>query len=486
MTKPLSYPKTPQHLWEKFYHVTQTPRVSKKEEKFRQFLIQSAQDRQLRYKTDKAGNVAIYLPATVGYETHEVIIIQSHMDMVCEKLPDKDFDFENDPIEILVKNGWIVANGTTLGADNGFGVAVALALMEAPGLEHPPLELLFTVDEETGLNGALNLDKSMIEGTKIINLDTEMWGDVYIGCAGGEDYTLKGQLTTHKPQEGAAALKIEVSQLTGGHSGMDIHRGRGNAIKILSELLFEMGSLDIAIYSIVGGTAHNVIPRDAQAIINVDPKYVDDVLNVIDSKLMALKAYLPKEDLGIKILCDRVDLQTGNVVSGEQRNHLLNLLSLFPHGAYSYIFNTAGAPLVSTSSNMAICTLSDGELFIKDSMRFFNYNELISLQQKLQSIAYTYGLSIKKVSWYPSWDPEFEGALLDTAKSVYKDMFDEAIKVKAIHAGLECGILKGHLGDIEAISIGPNITSPHSPSEGLEIESANKFWHFLIKLLEML
>ncbi|HLE09751.1 MAG: hypothetical protein A2504_14635 [Bdellovibrionales bacterium RIFOXYD12_FULL_39_22] len=487
MSIPNDYPQMPKEFWQKFYEVTQVPRPSKQEKKFIEYLEKSAKSAGLKYKKDRAGNVVIYKPATAGYENHGAVIIQSHMDMVCDKTPERKIDFAKDPIELCVEDGWVCANGTTLGADNGLGCAVALGLMETKGIKHPALELLFTVDEETGLHGALELDASMVKGKKLINLDTEEWGAAYIGCAGGIDYELKGEFAGDNIGGNLLPVKIVVGGLKGGHSGIDIHRGRGNAIKILADLLWALGEKEFFISQFMGGAAHNIIPRDAVVDIWIAESDLKFLNALCTEKVKFYKTFLKEDDQALFITVAKQDKKSSHkrALQPKQQSRLLNLLNVFPHGAYGYNWE-ADCPLVTHSSNLAIVKLVDGEFYLLTSIRYLEKNEVIEVENKIDALSKTFCLQKIKGKSYPSWRPVFDSPLLEVTKRVFLQEEGEEIKVKAIHAGLECGILKDKLKELDAISLGPNIKGVHSPSERIEIESTSKFWYFFLKLLESL
>jgi dipeptidase D len=481
MTKPQGYPQDNTGIWHRFYELTQVPRPSKKEEKACEYLINFAKEKNIEFKVDSVSNIVMYVPATKGYEEKETVIIQNHVDMVCDKTPDKEFNFDEDAIDLLVENGWVTADRTTLGADNGIGCAAALALLDAD-IPHPPLELLFTMDEETGLNGALGLDGSLFKGTKLINLDTEEWGSIYIGCAGGIDYNINGNFELESTSGEVSTFKLLLGNLAGGHSGIDIHRNRANAIKLLSEFLFEARSLGICLAEFSGGKAHNIIPRDAYALITIPKENISRLEILITEKINDFKSFLNDEDQKMTLELEAWPYTPDKVLKESQFDKFIQMASLFPHGACGYNWKS-DEPLVTHSNNMAIVKIKAGELYINTSLRFFDRKEVISLEHKVISIAKSFSHSIEKGTEYPSWKPIFESKLLDVAKDVYRETFKGELEVKAIHAGLECGILKEKLGEMNAISIGPNITGAHSPSESLEIKSTNDFWNFFRAIL---
>lgn len=480
MTRPIDYPQG--SLWDKFYEISQIPRPSKKEDKFRNYLKIFARERSLKFKEDNAGNIVIYIPGTIGKETQPPVLIQNHMDMVTDALPDRKINFDKDPITLIVEDGWVKASGTTLGADNGIGCAAALALADLKNPIHPPLELLFTVDEETGLHGALNLDPTMIKSKRMLNLDTEEWGSFYVGCAGGITYELEGKYETHTPSTDGMFYEVKIAGLKGGHSGIDIHRGRGNAISLLVELLSDV-TFPFELAELRGGRSHNIIPRDSYAMIRMNPKFQTDLLDLIDQKRQDLLSYLPVEDHDLIFEAKEVPHFHKNVLGQKDTWRILSYLTFFPHGAASFQWDASG-PLPKISNNLAILLLVDGMIYIQTSFRFFNRSEVKKLEKQVSNIAGLMDLQLNKTGSYPSWDPVFKGNnLLEQVKELYQHEFHVIPEVKAIHAGLECGIIKEKLGDIDIISFGPTITGAHSPTEALEIASTQDFWIFLRKVL---
>lgn len=486
MSYPENYPVSPEHIWKRFYELSRIPRPSKEEELVVEYLKNIAKENNLEYKTDSAMNIVIYVPGTKGYENKDTVIIQNHMDMVCDKIPEKKINFSKDPIDLLVENGWLTADGTTLGADNGIGLCAALALIDDKTVEHPPLELLFTSDEETGLNGALGLDASMISGKKLINLDTEEWGSVYIGCAGGIDYDFTREKAANKPVEkDHKAYQFIVERLKGGHSGLDIHRGRLSAIKIMADILKEFNSGEILISSFDGGKAHNIIPRYCYCNLSMDEKTSGLFQEFIEEAVVKIDKYSLEEDKELRLELKETHESDLKYYTQEESNDFINLLVLFPHGAHGYYWESE-EPLVKHSNNLARVILTDKGLYIQSSLRFFERTQLGPIENQLEAISKSFNLKITKNAEYPSWAPQFESSLLDHAKNVYFENYNEEVKVLAIHAGLECGILKDKIGEIEAISIGPTIHDAHSPSEKLHIESTELFWGYFTKILKAL
>ncbi|QFU76914.1 aminoacyl-histidine dipeptidase [Halioglobus maricola] len=476
--KPDNYPVEPAHLWEHFYQFSQIPRPSKKEEAVRQYVVDLAEQGGHPWKLDEAGNLVISVAASSGREDRPTVIIQNHLDMVTVKTADKDHDFESDPLVLEVNDGWLCADRTTLGADNGLGAAAAVAVMTDNSVEHPPLELLFTVDEETGLGGALNLDASLLSGTLMLNLDTEDWNELYVGCAGGGGWQFARTFSTEPALEGSECWRLSLRGLAGGHSGVQIHEQLANAVKLLAECLREVPGLRIGAIDI--GVAHNVIPREG----NVEflcpagqQKLLQDKLNTCISRW---KSYLPEADLGVEAQLESAAAKPA--LDEVDSLQLLDLISAWPHGAQSYSL-AQPADLVDLSINLAVLRLADGELFLESSYRFFNDEQSLPLQQSVLALARAFDLEVTPDVGYPGWQPDFESPLLAQGIALHQKLFDFKPEVKAIHAGLECGILKGKKPDVDILSFGPTIRGAHSPSERLEIATVTPFWQYLKGLL---
>jgi dipeptidase D len=496
--QPEHYPADPAHLWQHFYHFTQTPRPSKQEDKIYQYIISVAQQHGHRWQRDAVGNLVIYVPATAGLETRPTVIIQNHVDMVTVKAEDKQHDFTTDGLQLVIDDGWLRADRTTLGADNGLGCAAALALMTDPSVAHPALELLFTMDEETGLGGAINLDASLLSGTKLLNLDTEDWGEVFIGCAGGRDWILTKNLTSEAIPTEYCGLRIALRGLAGGHSGIQIHQQLGNANKLMAQWLYHAEKLGVRLCSMVGGVAHNVIARSATLEV-VLPNDQREALSTLSQTLVARwQAYLPAADAGLTLTIDNLtgDNLTGDNLTGElgsptamlslpAQQTVRQLLLALPHGAQSY---SSGHPadLVDLSINLAVVKIDTEQLFVETSLRYFNAAEVEGLVETVLSIAETFQLQAKEVINYPGWQPDFNSDLLQHIKTIYQRMFGHLPEVKAIHAGLECGILLNKMTGVEAISFGPTIRGAHSPRERLEIATVKPFWQLLLQVLKTL
>ncbi len=476
--KPANYPQQPAHLWQHFYQFTQIPRPSKQEAAVRQYVIDLAEKAGHEYKLDGEGNLVIYVPASPGREESPTVIIQNHLDMVTVKTSDREHNFETDPLLLQVEDGWLGADRTTLGADNGLGCAAAIAVMTDPEVEHPALELLFTVDEETGLGGALNLDPSLLSGTLMLNLDTEDWNELYIGCAGGAGWHFSRSFSEEPVAGDAPCWELTLRGLAGGHSGVQIHEQLANAIKLLAEALRGVPGLRLA--NIDVGIAHNVIPREGSVRFSCDPGSEQQVREHLEKVREQWLAYLPAADHGVELELTSTSVTAALDTVDSLR--LLDLVSLFPHGAQAYSLEQP-ADLVDLSINLAILRLQQGELFIESSYRFFNPDQSVPLQNSVLSLARAFDLEVSADVGYPGWQPDFSSPLLEKGCELHQRMFGERPAIKAIHAGLECGILKSKKPDVDILSFGPTIRGAHSPSERLQIDTVEPFWQFLKQLL---
>jgi dipeptidase D len=473
--KPETYPQSPKHLWNIFYDFTQTPRPSRKEEKIVSYLVDLAKENSLKYVVDSASNVIIYVPGKNGRENDDSVIIQNHIDMVTDALHSVKINFAIDPILTKVDGEWLKAQGTTLGADNGIGCAAALATIFERDMIHPPLELLFTVDEETGLNGALGLEHKYLKSKKMLNLDTEEWGSLYIGCAGGIDYELTKDINLEATSQSGSFYKLQVEKFIGGHSGVDIHEQRGNAIKFLGELLDKLRSeVKYELAEIRGGKAHNIIPRDSFAILKLDDASVDQVRALASSLINQWKSFTPKNDQEFDIVIERVETEIANVLNSSDKDTIIDYMNLFPHGAHAY--NVEVRELVAISNNFAKFLVVNGKVYTQSSLRFFDREEVKGLERKVQLLGKMFAMKVENHSEYPSWKPVLDNPILDLVKETYEELHGETPHVTAIHAGLECGILRDKIGPIDVLSFGPTITGAHSPDESVHIPSVEKFW----------
>lgn len=481
MQTPAHFPSEPQNVWGYFHAITQLPRPSKQEDKVREFILAEAGKLNLQTHVDDVGNVIVYVPATKGYESHETVIIQNHMDMVTDATPDRQINFSQDPIITFRDGEWIKADRTTLGADNGIGCAAALALMNDPSISHPALELLFTIDEETGLKGAWGVDGSKLKGKKMLNLDTEEWGSLYIGCAGGIDYEFNRKVKMVPSKIHGEVYKMTVGGFLGGHSGVDIHEQRGNAIKFLLDWINSLPADSLELIEWRGGKAHNIIPRDAFAIVKLsNPEAAKEAGAKV---AVRWKSFMPKNDQNFSVSLEKSEVSANEVVDSKDFALVKGFLLAFPHGAHAYDLES---DLVALSNNLAISLLVRGQFYLQASLRFFDRGECVGLENQIVALAEGFGVDYSKNGEYPSWKPVRENKLLDLVAKKYETLFHKEAKVTAIHAGLECGILRDKIGPIDAVSFGPTIMGAHSPQERVHIPSVETFWQLLKETLKSL
>lgn len=475
---------SPQSVWSYFDQINQVPRPSKKEEKIIRFLLDFARQHGLSVQKDDAGNVLIQKPAYKGYENRVKVTLQSHVDMVCEKNKGTNHDFETDPIRTVVQDGWLKAEGTTLGADDGIGVAASLAILADKNMKHGPLEALFTVDEETGLTGAFALQSGFLTGDILINLDTEEEGELYIGCAGGK----RTEITfSYQPQDlplGYTWLQISVKGLNGGHSGSEIDKGLGNANKLLNRVLWELRrKFAIVLAELSGGNLHNAIAREAYALIGVPEKYATQVEQLCREFETDFKKELRGVDDCLQVISQGAEAPR-HIMDEVTTEHILNALYACPHGVLGMSRDVVG--LVETSSNLASVRtdLENHRVLIVTSQR----SSTNSLKDEATNIHYALftlaGAEVKHTDGYPGWKPNPDSAILQVAQEAYKTLFGHAPKVKAIHAGLECGLFLEKYPHLDMVSCGPTIIGAHSPDEKIEIASVDKWWRLLLKILE--
>lgn len=474
----------PSAIWGYFYDITQIPRPSKKEEKIRAYLLDFAKKFNLQAKQDKVGNILITKPATPGKEDLPTIILQSHVDMVCEKNSDIEHDFDNDPIETIIDGDWVKANGTTLGADNGIGVAAQLAVLASDEIAHGKIEAFFTIDEETGLTGANALEKDFLTGNLLVNLDTEEEGEIYIGCAGGKGTKAYFNYKKKDIPKKYFWFRVMVKGLRGGHSGSDIDKGFGNANKILARFLKSISGkkYDMVLSEIGGGNLHNAIPREAFALLGVKEKYKEDIRIKLNTFLADIQNELKHTEPNLDIELESVQIPS-KVINKKTTEKLILTLNACPHGVIGMSHDIPG--LVETSTNLAsVKMLPDNQIEIVTSQR-----SSVESQKKyvINMVSSTFELAGAKVvhnEGYPAWQPNAESKLLKLAQREYKTLYNKDPKVKAIHAGLECGLFLEKYPNLDMISIGPDMTDVHSPDEKMKISSVGKFWNFLVKILE--
>lgn len=471
----------PELVWKHFEQLCNYPRPSKKEQKVVQYVLNVIKELGLEYELDSFGNILVRKPATPGYENRKKVCLQGHLDMVCEKNSDVKHDFENDPIQPYIDGDWVKAKGTTLGADNGIGVAAALAVMESRDIQHGPLEFLFTLDEETGLTGASNLKPGFVTADILLNLDSEEDGSFYIGCSGGKDTEGKFFYKKENVPADTVGYKIKVTGLKGGHSGLDIHLGRGNAIKILNRLLWNLqNQFDIRLSRIEGGSKRNAIPREAFAELVVARDRADELEGFVNYYNSVVKSENSTVEPNLKVEFERTNLPEFVIDKPTQIN-LLNALYALPHGV---IKMSADLPdLVETSSNLATITFGD-EIVVGTSQRSSVESEKEDVVVMNRCVFLLANAEVKHGDGYPGWKPDVNSEILKVMKEVYKNLYGHEPEVKAIHAGLECGIIKEKYPNMDMISFGPTIMGAHSPDERVKISTVQKFYDLLLEVLK--
>ncbi|MBX3008523.1 MAG: aminoacyl-histidine dipeptidase [Melioribacteraceae bacterium] len=475
---------SPHILWKRFYEISQIPRNSKNEEQIRQYLKSFAEHHGFTFNEDSVGNIVIHVPPTPGKENLPTIVLQSHVDMVCEKNRDTIHDFSKDPIKLVKDGEWIKADGTTLGADNGIGAAASLAVAGEEDFEHGPLELLFTVDEETGLTGANNLQPGFITGKLLLNLDTEEDGAFYVGCAGGMDTAGILPIEFEKINEKLSIYNIFISGLKGGHSGININDGRANAIKLMAHLLKNLKSFEFQIVQFVGGSKRNAIPREAEATILIDAKYESEIREAINEFAINTSLQFRKAEDEIKISIDKkdfADITFKNAFSIHFRDKLINTIIALPHGVVAMSSEIPG--LVETSTNLATVVQNENEIIIGTSQRSSIESSKKSIASVVESVLRLAGAKVKVGDGYPGWQPNMKSPLLKKGMQIYRIMFSKEPVIKAVHAGLECGILGDRYPGLDMLSLGPTIEGAHSPDERVNIVDVEKFYRLLKEII---
>lgn len=475
----------PKLLWEQFDAITRVPRPSKKEEKIREFLVAFAREHGIDHAVDKTGNVVMRRPATPGYEDHPTVILQSHMDMVCEKNSDVPFDFEHDAIRTRIEEGWVKAEGTTLGADDGIGMATAMAVLLDPSLRRPAVEALFTVDEETGLTGAFGLGEGMLTGKYLINLDSEDEGEIFIGCAGGVDTVATFRYRSETAPAGYAYFRAEVSDLQGGHSGDDIDKGRVNSNKTVARLLWEgMQEYGLRLCRFDGGNLRNAIPREAYAVFGIPAERKEAFRERFARFAAELADEFRYREPNFRMTLHDVPAAETVMDEASQRALIYALVGL-PNGVISMSFAMPG--LVETSTNLASVKFEQGErVVVTTSQRSSLESAKTCVMRMIESVFVLAGADVAHSDGYPGWAPDPKSHLLDVTVESYRRLFGTDPKVRAIHAGLECGLFLEKYPHLEMVSVGPTLRGVHSPDERLEIATVPKFWELLVDVLEKL
>jgi len=473
----------PQPLFNYFEDICQIPRPSKKEEKIRQFLLDFAHNNNLEAKTDEIGNVLIFKPATSGMENAPTVILQTHMDMVCEKNSDKIFDFDNDPIETQVIDGWVKANGTTLGADCGIGIAAQMAVLTSNEIKHGAIECLITVDEETGLTGAFEIKTGFLSGSVLLNLDSEDEGEIFIGCAGGIDTLATFSYDKEDIPENLAALKLSVAGLMGGHSGDDIHKNRGNANKILNRFLWNSAKkYDLRISDFNGGNLRNAIAREAFAIVLIPENQKENLIANFEKYSAEIKFESERAEPGLKLTYEQTNLPEFIIDKVTQQN-LLNVVYGCPHGVL--VMSTSMEGMVETSTNLASVKFeANNKIKVVTSQRSEIESRKYMAAEMVESVFQLAGAEVVHTDGYPGWAPNPDSAVVKITVDSYKKLFGVVPLVRSIHAGLECGLFLEKYPNLDIVSFGPTILGAHSPDERLDIETTNKFWKHLVDVLE--
>lgn len=476
---------TPQPLFNYFGQICQVPRPSKKEEKIRQFLLEFAKENKLEAKTDEVGNVLIFKPATPGMENAPTIILQTHMDMVCEKNSDKTFDFDNDPIEPVITGDWVKANGTTLGADCGIGIAAQLAVLNSEEIKHGPLECLITVDEETGLTGAFALKPGFLCGKILLNLDSEDEGEIFIGCAGGIDTVATFTYQKEEIPGNSAAFKIIVSGLLGGHSGDDIHKNRGNANKILTRFLQRASkNTGLKLAEFNGGNLRNAIAREAFAVVVFAESNSKNLTNDFETFRSEVLFEFERAEPNLKLALEKTVIP-GYIIDGETQNRLINALLACPHGVLEMSTRMEG--MVETSTNLAsVKFIEDNKIVVTTSQRSEIESRKFFAAEMVEAVFNLAGAEVQHSDGYPGWTPNPDSDVLKITVKSYEKLFGVKPVVRSIHAGLECGLFLEKYPGLDMVSFGPTIKGAHSPDERLDIETTQKFWKHLVDVLESL
>ncbi|MCP9758391.1 aminoacyl-histidine dipeptidase [Aquitalea sp. S1-19] len=471
----------PTEVWEHFQTLCEIPRPSKHEEALRDYLKGWAELRGLATRLDSAGNLIIRKPATAGFENRQGVVLQSHLDMVCQANADTVHDFFKDPIRPVLKDGWLVAENTTLGADNGIGVALALAVLQSDDIAHGPVEALLTVDEEAGMGGALGLEPGLLQGELLINIDTEEWGDFYLGCAGGEDVNVRAAYAIEAMPANHRVLRLGIKGLKGGHSGCDIHLGRGNAIKSLLRLIKALeAEFELRLVSFDGGTARNALAREAAAVVALPA----DKQAQLEQRLAEFESLLQFElygvDEGVRVVYETASAE--GVMAAADQARLLSALHAAPHGVKRMSQRVTG--VVETSNNLGVVQIKDGVLFANLMVRSLLESGTQMLADEIVSLFSLAKCDIQREGKYPGWAPNPDSALLALFRQVYAREFGGESGVKVIHAGLECGLIGSKYPQMDMVSFGPDIQGAHAPGERVNVESVAKVWDLLKAVLQ--
>ncbi|MDE6271876.1 MAG: aminoacyl-histidine dipeptidase [Muribaculaceae bacterium] len=473
----------PALIWQCFDEITKVPRPSCHEEQIREFLLDFAKKHGVEVATDACGNVVMRKPATKGHENAPTVVLQSHMDMVCEKNGHIEHDFMKDPIQTYIDGDWVKAKGTTLGADNGIGMAAAMAVMIDPDLEHGPVEALFTINEEIGLEGAQNLGKDMIKGTMLLNLDSEDDGEIFVGCAGGIDTTAIFSYNRSLAPENFIFMKVKVSGLLGGHSGSDINAGRANANKVIARFIWECSQRwDIEVSEFDGGNLRNAIAREAHAVFGVHSDHEKEVVRHLNKYTQEIINEYKAVEPSIKLEVEKVE-KPEYCIDSATSLRLVRALYSAPHGVYSMSADLEG--LVETSTNLAaVKMIEDNKIKVTTSQRSSVESRKNDIAGQVEAHFQLAGAEVSHSDGYPGWAPNMESPIMKISAEAYEELFGVKPAIKAIHAGLECGLFLSKYPNLDMVSFGPTMTGVHSPDEQLLIPTVDKFWKHLCRVLE--
>ena len=472
----------PRSLWNHFSDLNEVPRPSKKEERVIQFMVNFGKKLSLKTMVDHVGNVIISKPASKGYENRKTIVLQSHLDMVHQKNSDTVFDFDTQGIKMFIDQDWVTAEGTTLGADNGLGVATIMAILSSNDIDHPSIEALFTIDEETGMTGAMGLEGGLLKGDILLNLDTEEDDEIDIGCAGGMDITATKSYKEEITPEETIGLKISIKGLQGGHSGMDIHKGFGNANKIMNRFLYHgFKNFELQISELEGGSLRNAIPRESFANVVLNKNLKDSFIKEMKTLKNKINEEFKTVEPNLSIDIQSIEVPK-TVMPQEVQEKLIKSIYSALNGVYK--MSTDIPDLVETSNNIARVIVKNGKITIACLTRSSSESSKIDLANSLRSSFELSDFSVEFSGSYPGWQPNMDSEILKVASSLYKKLFKEEASIVACHAGLECGILGQNYPNMDMISFGPTIKGAHSPDERVSISSVRKFWSFLLEILK--
>jgi len=472
----------PKKLWNCFYEISQIPRPSKKEQKIIEYMKEFGEKLHLETIVDTVGNVIIRKPASVGMENRKCVVFQTHLDMVPQKNSDKMHDFEKDPIETIIDGDWVRANGTTLGSDNGIGVAATMAVLEAKDIVHGPIEALFTIDEETGMTGAFGLKPGLLNGDILMNLDSEDEGELYVGCAGGVDVNITKKYNEEIPPKGMQAYKIVASGLKGGHSGIDISTGKANSNKIMFRFLMQAeADFGIRLSEASGGDLRNAIPRESYSIILLPEAKAAEFEKYMKDYEKMYRAEFSDTEPDLSFTCKKIELPA-KVMSQTDQYKIIRAIFACPNGVQR--MSQAMKGLVETSNNLAVVKCIGGKFEAYNLTRSSVDSSKEATAWKIAAVFHLIGAEVTFTGSYPGWKPDMKSPILKTMSDVYSNMYGNVPEIKAIHAGLECGLLGGVYPNLDIISFGPTIRFPHSPDEKVNIDSVVKFWDFIVETLK--